>query len=160
MKHKTRIIVLSVVIPALVAGALKSNLFITESTAVFSFDQHYHLPRLAVRAPYNYYIITFSVIPKTYGNPAEFYTIGGSGGSTAPLFGTTGAMATHYPDSGKTENIPLNTYTKLSSKLDYGAIGQLPDDETLLEKCGLYIYIAKKPLSHQQIKAIVEKWDK
>ena len=151
-----------------VAGAalllyFTSSLSHTTATATFSKDEEIAgLNQLQVKAPYGYYVIRYSVVPRSLGaelqqNP---FTVGGIGVGNDPagLFNVDKTSSNYFPGSGTIEEIPVETHFLISSNLNLAATAEMPKDQRILSRCGTYLFVTKDRSIFQKIVSIVESW--
>ena len=159
MNMKILIPAVILVVGVLVLGFFKSNLTRDHASATFSPHER-GMNTLTVKAPYGYYVLEYSVVPRGHGDERFPYKIGGhGGGSPVGLFDEDKTHSTKFPASGAIDFIPLEEQVRISSKLDVVATVCLPENKKILEKCGTYIVVTRDKSLRQRIPEIVEKME-
>jgi hypothetical protein len=121
------------------------------------------LNQLRIKAPYGYYVIRYNVVPRSLGTQRErkpFTTAGaGMGNHPMGLFGDDDTASTNfYPDSGTIDDIPVETHVRISSNLSPASTAVIPEDERILSRCGLYIFVTKDRDVSKSLVSTVENW--
>ena len=158
-------ILIFLLIIAVGAGVLYSysNLALVSATATFSEDENSrNMNALTVTAPYGYNVIYYHVVPRTdltETNKQTPFTIGGYGFSGAVgLFGDDVTLSNTFPSRGRVEDIALETHVRISERLDTVSTAKLPEDEEILDGCGIYLLVTRNYVSSDKLKAMVERW--
>jgi hypothetical protein len=71
------------------------------------------------------------------------------------LFDDATSHSTSFPDTGTVGDIPVETHVQISSTLNIAATAELPEDETILVRCGSYLFVTKDPGVYDRLESIV-----
>jgi len=158
------------IIPALVALLLvvgccviyfTSNLSRDSAMASFAPDpDRAGMNTLTVRAPFGYYVIDFSVVPKFPPSNKQQFRASGIGIPANPigLYGGFETSANFFPSSGTMENIPADQIVQISKTLNPAGTAELPTSQAVRDRCGLYVYITRDKAKADTLKAQVASW--
>lgn len=154
---------LLVVVGAALLFYFTSSLSRTTATVTFSQDKKQKgLNELRVKAPHGYYVIYYNVVPRSLGNERQQkpFAVGGSSMGNRPmgLFGDDALSSNFFPDSGTIDEIPVETHVRIASNLNPAATMEMPEDERILSRCGIYLIVTKDQSTYQRLSSIVENW--
>ena len=139
---------------------LNSNLALSKAEVIFTEVKDRNLNKMTIRAPYGAYVQTFSVVP---GWSAEkpFREGGRSlGGEPYGLFFQAEIMSNTIPGEGRVTDIDYGAPVLMTKSLSIAAVGAWPKDKTVLESCGRYIWMSKKPKTKADLDAFLAKLNK
>ena len=136
-------------------GAWKSNLLITTATVEYSTNEESPLAQREIRAPYGFEMIELTVYPANSSDDRVYTSYSNS--VRTKLWGRPLSRSTEYPTTGKYENIPTETLYKISDQIDRAATSKVPEDRSVLERCGTYIYLTKSKKG-TELESDIAKW--
>ena len=115
---------------------------------------------LTAEAPYGYYIIRYSVVPRSLGNDESPFSVGGKSVAQSPigLFGNETEHSNTFPSEGKVEGIPLEQHVRIVSNLNYAATAEMPTNEKILDRCGIYVLVTKDRSQFEKLDSVVRSW--
>jgi hypothetical protein len=115
---------------------------------------------LTVRAPFGYYVIDFSVVPKFPPSNKQKFRASGIGIPADPigLYGGFETSANFFPSSGTMENIPVDQIVQISKTLNPASTAELPKSQAVRDRCGLYVYITRDKAKADTLEAQVASW--
>jgi len=152
---------------AFVAGGtllyFKSSLSLDTATATFSeHEESEHMNTLRIEAPYGYYVIRYDVVPRSLGGKLVQppFKVGGGSIPQNPigLFDDLTSHSTSFPPTGTIADIPVETHVLITSNLNTAATAVLPEDKSILDRCGTYLYVTKEPVAYEHLESMVASW--
>ena len=138
-----------------------STLSLDNATATFSvYEGQKGMNTLKVEAPYGYYVIRYSVVPRWPPNEQKPFKLGGRGVSNDPigLFDDATVHASYFPSRGTVDDIPVETHVRISPELNVAATAEIPADKDILLRCGTYIIVTEDRSTFDRLESIVSKW--
>lgn len=160
-------ILLAIVTISFVAGGtllyFKSSLSLDTATATFSeHEESEHMNTLRIEAPYGYYVIHYDVVPRSLGGKLVQppFKVGGGFIPQNPmgLFDDLTSHSTSFPPTGTKADIPVETHVLITSNLNTTATAVLPEDDSILGRCGTYLYVTKDRVAYEQLESMVASW--
>ena len=138
-----------------------SNLACLKATVTFSVNEkRVGMNTLTAEAPYGYYIIRYSVVPRSPANDESPFSVGGKGVAQSPigLFGNKTEFSNMFPSEGKVEDIPLEQHVRIASNLNYAATAEMPTNQKIRDRCGIYVLVTKDRSQFEKLDSVVKGW--
>lgn len=139
---------------------LNSNLVLSKAEVTFTEVKDRNLNKMTIRAPYGAYVQTFAVVPGL--SAKEPFRDGGTslGGKPFGLFDQSETLSNTIPGEGRVTDIDYGEPVLMTKAVPLSAVAAWPKDKTILESCGRYIWISKKPKSKADVEAFLAKLNK
>ncbi|MDF1661292.1 MAG: hypothetical protein P1V97_05950 [Planctomycetota bacterium] len=149
-------VALTLTLLILTAMLLNSNFALSKGRVTFTEVKERNLNKMTIEAPYGAYVQTFSVVPAL--SKEKPYQMGGtsSGGHPFTLFQNSETLSNTFPKSGRVEDIDFGAPVMMTKRMPMAAVAALPEDRSILDKCGRYIWLSKTPKGPEDFQAFVD----
>lgn len=83
-----------------------------------------------------------------------------SGGRPFSFFDQSETLSNTIPGSGEVSDIDYGAPVKITKRMPMAAVAALPEDKSILEDCGRYIWLSKTPKGPADFQAFIDRLNK